>query len=34
MLAEQMKYCEKVWKDLHQKQHYNIAHPFYEPVGP
>ncbi|RDX56080.1 Bromodomain-containing protein [Lentinus brumalis] len=32
IVAEQLKYCEKVWKDLHQKQHYNIAHPFYEPV--
>ena len=32
-LAEQMKFCEKLWKDLHQKQHYNIAHAFYEPVG-
>ncbi|RPD81791.1 Bromodomain-containing protein [Lentinus tigrinus ALCF2SS1-7] len=34
VLAEQMKYCEKIWKDLHQKQHYTIAHPFYEPVDP
>ncbi|KAI0724347.1 Bromodomain-containing protein [Cerioporus squamosus] len=34
IVAEQLKYCEKVWKDLHQKQHYNIAHPFYEPVDP
>lgn len=31
--AEQLKFCEKMWKDLHQKQHYNIAHAFYEPVG-
>ncbi|OCH96602.1 Bromodomain-containing protein [Obba rivulosa] len=30
--AEQLRYCEKVLKDLHRKQHYNIAHPFYEPV--
>ncbi|KAI0762781.1 Bromodomain-containing protein [Fomes fomentarius] len=34
MIAEQLKFCEKVWKDLHQKQHYTIAHPFYEPVDP
>ncbi|KAH9853195.1 Bromodomain-containing protein [Lenzites betulinus] len=33
-VAEQLKYCEKIWKDLHQKQHYTIAHPFYEPVDP
>ena len=33
IIAEQMKFCEKIWKDLHQKQHYQIAHPFYEPVG-
>ncbi|KAI0701725.1 Bromodomain-containing protein [Earliella scabrosa] len=33
-IAEQLKFCEKVWKDLHQKQHYSIAHPFYEPVDP
>ncbi|KAI0824137.1 Bromodomain-containing protein [Trametes gibbosa] len=32
--AEQLKFCEKIWKDLHQKQHYTIAHPFYEPVDP
>ncbi|KAI0374378.1 Bromodomain-containing protein [Pilatotrama ljubarskyi] len=32
--AEQLKFCEKVLKDLHQKQHYTIAHPFYEPVDP
>ncbi|EIW64876.1 Bromodomain-containing protein [Trametes versicolor FP-101664 SS1] len=32
--AEQLKFCEKLWKDLHQKQHYTIAHPFYEPVDP
>ncbi|CDO72429.1 hypothetical protein BN946_scf184977.g129 [Trametes cinnabarina] len=33
-VAEQLKFCEKIWKDLHQKQHYTIAHPFYEPVDP
>lgn len=31
--ADQLKYCDKVLKDIHRKQHYNIAHPFYEPVG-
>lgn len=31
--AEQLKFCGKVLSDLHRKQHYNIAHPFYEPVG-
>ncbi|KAI0932453.1 hypothetical protein AcW2_001080 [Taiwanofungus camphoratus] len=30
--ADQFKFCEKVLKDLHRKHHYNIAHPFYEPV--
>ncbi|KAI0082226.1 Bromodomain-containing protein [Panus rudis PR-1116 ss-1] len=30
--AEQLKFCEKILKDLHKKVHYNIAHPFYEPV--
>ncbi|TBU49725.1 Bromodomain-containing protein [Dichomitus squalens] len=34
IVAEQMKFCEKILKDLHQKQHYQIAHPFYEPVDP
>ncbi|KAI0670108.1 Bromodomain-containing protein [Trametes maxima] len=33
-VAEQLKFCEKMWKDLHQKQHYTIANPFYEPVDP
>ncbi|KAH9890905.1 Bromodomain-containing protein [Cubamyces lactineus] len=33
-IAEQLKFCEKIWKDLHQKQHYTIAHHFYEPVDP
>nr|VWO96631.1 Histone acetyltransferase [Ganoderma boninense] len=32
--AEQLKFCEKIWKDLHQKQHYQVAHAFYEPVDP
>lgn len=30
--AEQLKFCGKILSDLHRKQHYNIAHPFYEPV--
>ncbi|OBZ79624.1 Bromodomain-containing factor 1, partial [Grifola frondosa] len=32
VLGEQLKFCEKMLKDLHQKQHYNVAHFFYEPV--
>jgi bromodomain-containing factor 1 len=31
--AEQLKYCGKVLNDLHKKQHFAIASPFYEPVG-
>jgi hypothetical protein len=31
--AEQLKYCSKILSDLHKKQHYQIANPFYEPVG-
>lgn len=31
--AEQLKYCAKILQELHRKQHYNYAHPFYEPVG-
>lgn len=30
--AEQLKFCAKILQDLHRKQHYGIAHPFYEPV--
>jgi hypothetical protein len=30
---EQLKFCGKVLGDLHRKQHYAIASPFYEPVG-
>ncbi|KZT21698.1 hypothetical protein NEOLEDRAFT_1164515 [Neolentinus lepideus HHB14362 ss-1] len=30
--AEQLKYCSKILTELHRKQHYNIASPFYEPV--
>jgi bromodomain-containing factor 1 len=30
---EQLKYCGKILQELHRKQHYNYAHPFYEPVG-
>ncbi|KAJ8474044.1 hypothetical protein ONZ51_g7475 [Trametes cubensis] len=33
-IAEQLKFCEKIWKVLHQKQHYTNAHPFFEPVDP
>ena len=31
--AEQLKFCSKLLGDLHRKQHWNIASPFYEPVG-
>ncbi|KAF8649828.1 hypothetical protein AX16_005593 [Volvariella volvacea WC 439] len=30
--TEQLKFCSRVLTDLHRKQHYAIAHPFYEPV--
>ena len=30
---EQLKYCGKILQELHKKQYYNYAHPFYEPVG-
>lgn len=29
---EQLKYCAKILQELHRKQHYNYAHPFYERV--
>jgi hypothetical protein len=31
--AEQLKFCQTILKDLHKKQHYSIAYPFYTPVG-
>lgn len=31
--AEQLKYCSKILSDLRRQQHWDIAHPFYEPVG-
>ena len=31
--AEQLKFCGKILTDIHRKQHYEIASPFYEPVG-
>lgn len=31
-VAEQLKFCDKVLRDLNKKTHWNIAHPFYEPV--
>ena len=31
--AEQLKYCGKILQELHRKQHYTFASPFYEPVG-
>ncbi|KAJ3828487.1 hypothetical protein F5880DRAFT_1608389 [Lentinula raphanica] len=30
--VEQLKYCSKILNDLHKKQYYTIANPFYEPV--
>ncbi|ESK98428.1 transcription regulator [Moniliophthora roreri MCA 2997] len=30
--VEQLKYCARVLADLHKKQYYHIANPFYEPV--
>ncbi|KAH7883907.1 hypothetical protein F5I97DRAFT_1930123 [Phlebopus sp. FC_14] len=32
--AEQLKFCSKILTDLHRKQHWAVAHPFYEPVDP
>ncbi|KAI6045133.1 Bromodomain-containing protein [Pisolithus marmoratus] len=32
--AEQLRFCGKILTDLHRKQHWAIAHPFYEPVDP
>ncbi|KAK7058255.1 transcription initiation at TATA-containing promoter protein [Paramarasmius palmivorus] len=29
---EQLKFCHRVLADLHKKQYYHIANPFYEPV--
>lgn len=31
--VDQFKHCEKILKELHKKSLYNLAHPFYEPVG-
>lgn len=31
--AEQLKYCGNLLQLLHRKQYYEIASPFYEPVG-
>ncbi|PPQ76174.1 hypothetical protein CVT26_009351 [Gymnopilus dilepis] len=30
--SEQLKYCGKILQELHRKQYYNFAYPFYEPV--
>ncbi|KDQ63862.1 hypothetical protein JAAARDRAFT_29913 [Jaapia argillacea MUCL 33604] len=30
--AEQLKFCGRILVELHRKQHYSIASPFYEPV--
>ena len=32
-VAEQLKFCDKILKDLNKKIHWQIANPFYEPVG-
>ncbi|KAF9229668.1 Bromodomain-containing protein [Gyrodon lividus] len=32
--AEQLKFCGKILTELYRKQHWTIAHPFYEPVDP
>jgi hypothetical protein len=31
--AEQLTYCAKILSDLWRQQHWDVAHPFYEPVG-
>ncbi|KAJ8583307.1 Bromodomain-containing protein [Rhizopogon salebrosus TDB-379] len=31
--AEQLKYYAKILSDLRRQQHWDVAHPFYEPVG-
>jgi bromodomain-containing factor 1 len=31
--AEQLKYRAKILSDLQRQQHWDVAHPFYEPVG-
>ncbi|KAJ8584367.1 Bromodomain-containing protein [Rhizopogon salebrosus TDB-379] len=30
--AKQLKYCAKILSDLQRQQHWDVAHPFYEPV--
>lgn len=32
--AEQLKFCVRILTELHRKQHWGAAHPFYEPVDP
>ena len=31
--AEQLRFCSKLLSELHRKQHWTCASPFYEPVG-
>jgi bromodomain-containing factor 1 len=31
--AEQLKYCANILSDLRRQQHWDVAHPFYEPIG-
>ncbi|KAF8203282.1 bromodomain-containing protein [Pholiota molesta] len=30
--SEQLRFCSKILSELHKKQYYNSAYPFYEPV--
>ncbi|KAF8446270.1 hypothetical protein L210DRAFT_3619972 [Boletus edulis BED1] len=32
--AEQLRFCVKLLAELQRKQHWTVAHPFYEPVDP
>ncbi|KAL4069375.1 Bromodomain-containing protein [Scleroderma citrinum] len=32
--AEQLRFCSKLLTELHRKQHWAVANPFYEPVDP
>jgi hypothetical protein len=31
--AGQLKYCAKILSDLQRQQHWDVAHPSYEPIG-
>lgn len=30
---DQLKFCGKILADINKKQYWNVASPFYEPVG-